>query len=178
VDGIDMNKLQIKNIFLIGAAGVGKTTVGRQLAKALRFTFYDSDKELEARTGVRLSWVVDIEGESGLRQREEKIVAELSALPNIVLAIGSDAILLPQNQALLKARGTIIYLQASPTQQSVDTPGAADRPLSGVAEADLTAQQLFTQRENLYCAAADLIFPTDELSIREIVAKVLEKLLS
>src|SRR6266853_1802985 len=52
-----------RKLFLVGMMGAGKTTVGRQLAKRLGKTFYDADREIEARTGVRVAVIFDIEGE-------------------------------------------------------------------------------------------------------------------
>jgi shikimate kinase len=57
------------NIILIGPMGAGKTTVGRQLARRLRRTFYDSDREIEASCGVDIPTIFDFEGEAGFRQR-------------------------------------------------------------------------------------------------------------
>ena len=57
------------NIFLVGPMGAGKSTVGKQLAKALGRDFYDSDKEIEKRTGVSISWIFEMEGEDGFRLR-------------------------------------------------------------------------------------------------------------
>ena len=60
------------NIFLVGPMGAGKSTVGRNLAKILGRDFYDSDKEIERRTGVSISWIFEMEGEEGFRLREKK----------------------------------------------------------------------------------------------------------
>ncbi|MEX0615885.1 MAG: shikimate kinase, partial [Methylophaga sp.] len=66
--------------------GAGKSTIGRQLAKKLRRRFWDSDREIEDRTGVSISWIFEMEGEAGFRDREQKMVDELSALDNVVVA--------------------------------------------------------------------------------------------
>ena len=61
-----------RNIFLVGPMGAGKSTIGRQLAQQLNMEFYDSDQEIEKRTGADVGWVFDVEGEDGFRDREEK----------------------------------------------------------------------------------------------------------
>ena len=61
-----------RNIFLVGPMGAGKSTIGRQLAQQLNMEFYDSDQEIEKRTGADVGWVFDLEGEEGFRDREEK----------------------------------------------------------------------------------------------------------
>ncbi len=67
-----------RNIFLVGPMGAGKSTIGRQLAQQLNMEFYDSDQEIEKRTGADVGWVFDVEGEEGFRDREEKIINELT----------------------------------------------------------------------------------------------------
>lgn len=61
-----------RNIFLVGPMGAGKSTIGRQLAQQLNMEFFDSDQEIEKRTGADVGWVFDVEGEDGFRDREEK----------------------------------------------------------------------------------------------------------
>ena len=69
--------------------GAGKTTIGRQLARKLHLEFYDSDREIEARTGVSIPTVFEIEGEDGFRRREAQVIAELACLPPCVIATGA-----------------------------------------------------------------------------------------
>ena len=66
-----------RNIFLIGPMGAGKSTIGRHLADELHMEFFDSDQEIERRTGADIAWVFDIEGEEGFRRREESVINEL-----------------------------------------------------------------------------------------------------
>ena len=80
--------IQSRNYFLVGPMGAGKTAVGRHLSRLLHRDFYDSDEELESRTGVDIPFIFEKEGEKGFRQREQKIIKELSEKKNIVLATG------------------------------------------------------------------------------------------
>jgi len=66
------------HIYLIGLMGAGKTTVGRRLAKLLDCDFIDTDQALEARTGVSVSYIFELEGEAGFRAREAQLLAEIS----------------------------------------------------------------------------------------------------
>ena len=93
--------------------GAGKSTVGKQLAKALGRDFYDTDREIERRTGVSISWIFEMEGESGFRQREQKVLDELSQLKNIVLATGGGIVLAEENRRMLRSRGYVVYLSTS-----------------------------------------------------------------
>ena len=69
-----------RNIFLIGPMGAGKSTIGRELAERLHLEFFDSDQEIERRTGADIAWVFDLEGEEGFRKREEGVIASNGAL--------------------------------------------------------------------------------------------------
>jgi shikimate kinase len=82
--------------------GAGKTTVGRAVARRLDGTFFDSDHEIEARTGARIPVIFEMEGEAGFRDRESQVIAELTQRENIVLATGGGAVLRAENRECLK----------------------------------------------------------------------------
>ena len=118
-----------KNIILIGPMGAGKTTIGRQLAKRLSIRFYDSDHEIEERTGVKISLIFEIEGEEGFRRRETEVIRELSLMNNIVLSTGGGAVTQAENRVVLKNNGYIIYLKSSPEMLFKRTVDDKRRPL-------------------------------------------------
>ena len=95
--------------------GAGKTTVGKTLAKKLGWTFYDSDHEIEARTGVSIPTIFEIEGEDGFRRREVQVIADLVQQERIVMATGGGVVLNPENRCNLKSNGWVVYLNAPPT---------------------------------------------------------------
>jgi len=72
-----------ENIYLVGLMGAGKTTIGRQLARALKLPFYDSDKAIEERTGVDIPTIFEFEGEEGFRDREQKMIQQLTQMEGI-----------------------------------------------------------------------------------------------
>lgn len=98
-----------RNIFLVGPMGAGKSTIGRQLAQQLNMEFYDSDQEIEKRTGADVGWVFDVEGEEGFRDREEKIINELTEKQGIVLATGGGSVKSRETRNRLSARGVVVY---------------------------------------------------------------------
>ena len=84
---------ELRSVFLIGMMGAGKSTVGRLLAQQLNYQFIDADRELEARSGVPIPTIFEIEGEAGFRRREMGLLDELTRRPGIVLATGGGAVL-------------------------------------------------------------------------------------
>lgn len=165
-----------QNIFLIGPMGAGKSTIGHYLADALGFTFYDSDHEIEKRAGATISWVFDVEGEVEFRKREEQVIADLTNLPNIILATGGGAILSPRNRAVLAARGVVIYLQVSIANQVRRLQHSHDRPLLKSADPAKVLTSLQKQREPLYQELADHAFDTNELNARAVAQAILTRL--
>ncbi len=81
------------NIFLVGPMGSGKTSVGRSLARQLGLRFFDSDAEIEQRTGVDIPYIFEKEGENGFRTREKTIIAEIVQQKGLVLATGGGAVI-------------------------------------------------------------------------------------
>lgn len=153
-----MQKAQ--SIFLVGPMGVGKTTVGRQLAEMLGYEFYDSDREIEAKTGATISWIFDVEGEAGFRKREESMIDELTRLPSIVLATGGGAVIQEMNRQHLKTRGIVVYLKADVDELVKRTEHDKSRPLLQTEDPRKKLQELATQREPWYLEVADLVFDT------------------
>ena len=161
------------SFFLVGPMGAGKSTIGRQLARQLGLRFVDSDREIEARTGVDIPLIFELEGETGFRAREKTVIDELTAQPGIVLATGGGAILDPDNRRHLGSRGYVIYLHASVDQQLARTERDRNRPLLQTADPRGRLQQLMDEREPLYREIADLVIDTDGCRIRDVVHRIL-----
>lgn len=164
------------NIFLVGLMGAGKTSVGKILARRLGKTFYDSDHEIERRTGVDIPVIFEIEGEQGFRQREGAILQELTALRNIVLATGGGAVLSAHNRAALARNGTVVYLRASVTELRHRTRRDKNRPLLQTEDPHARLQELFLQRDPLYREVADIVIDTGSQSLQNLVARLEQRL--
>jgi shikimate kinase len=148
------------NLFLVGLMGAGKTTVGRLLARHYGCTFRDSDQEIEARTGVKIPVIFEIEGEAGFRKREEAMIAELSALSGIVLATGGGAVLSSVNRENLRNNGTVIYLRGAPEHLYERTRHDRNRPLLQTDDPLARLRELYRQRDPLYGEIADIVVDT------------------
>lgn len=164
------------NVFLIGPMGAGKTTIGRELAKALKMEFQDSDKEIERRTGASILLIFELEGEVGFRARECAVIDDLSARQGLVLATGGGAILDSANRARLAARGQVIYLDATLEQLLKRTAKDQHRPLLQTADRRGRLQELMLARDPLYREIADIIIATDGRSVRSVVHAIIKRI--
>ena len=165
-----------QSIFLVGPMGSGKSAVGRQLAKALKLEFVDSDTEIENRTGVDISYIFEKEGEAGFRAREREVLAELTARAQIVLATGGGAVLEPDNRACLAERGTVVYLRASVAQQLARTRSSRHRPLLVDRDPQKVLRELMQIRAPLYEEVADVIVDTGGRRVSAVVDDIRTRL--
>jgi len=164
------------NIFLVGMMGAGKTTVARLLAGRLNRTFIDSDHELEARCGVKVPVIFEIEGEEGFRNREAAVLDELTSRPGVVLATGGGAILREENRRRLAERGLVIYLRAQPHDLYIRTRHDKNRPLLMTPDPQKRLEELFAQRDPLYREVADLVTDTGRQGVQVLVKQILSNL--
>lgn len=156
--------------------GAGKTTVGRALAKKLHMRFVDSDHEVEARTGVSIPVIFDIEGEASFRQREADVIRDLTTQSGIVLATGGGAILNSQSRDYLRSRGTVVYLRASVTHILHRTSRDKNRPLLKTENPRKVLEELTQQREPLYQEIAHIVVETGRPNVAHLVQSILVKL--
>ncbi|MFP6780852.1 MAG: shikimate kinase AroK [Gammaproteobacteria bacterium] len=159
-------------IFLVGPMGAGKTTIGRRLAKNLHKTFMDADQELEKRTGASVALIFDVEGESGFREREMRIIDELTLTDDVVLATGGGAVLNSQNRDALSSRGFVVYLHAAVEELIERTRRDANRPLLNTDDPAAKMREILAQRDTLYRDVADLIVDTGTLNLPEAVKEI------
>jgi shikimate kinase len=165
------------NIFLVGLMGAGKTSVGRMLARRMHKEFLDADAEVEKITGVKIPVIFEIEGEPGFRAREEKMIDQLTAMNDIVLATGGGAVISPANRTFLKERGRVIYLRAAPEDLWRRTRRDRNRPLLQTADPLGRLRALHEQRDPLYREVADLIVDTGSQSVAHLTSQIQQLLL-
>jgi len=156
--------------------GAGKTSVGKVLARNLGKVFHDSDQVIEARTGVKIPIIFELEGEAGFRARESVVLEELTALQGIMLATGGGAVLAESNRRTLRARGAVVYLRASVTDLWNRTRHDRNRPLLHTTDPLARLQELHAQRDQLYRETAHLTVDTGSQSVKSLVLKLQLKL--
>jgi len=165
-----------RNVFLVGPMGAGKSTIGRHLADELHLEFFDSDQEIERRTGADIAWIFDLEGEDGFRKREETIIHDLTDKQGIVLATGGGSIVSKPIRNRLSARGIVVYLQTTIDKQVARTQRDKRRPLLQNEDPETVLRNLAEQRNPLYEEVADYVVTTDEQSARAVANQIINKI--
>lgn len=166
----------VGNFFLIGLMGAGKTTLGKELAKALNRPFYDSDHVICERTGVSIPTIFEMEGEQGFRDRESSVINDLTKLSPIVLATGGGAPLRKQNRDYLCSRGTVIYLHTLPGLLLERTRHDKNRPLLQVADPLAKLQELYNERDGIYRSIAHITLEANQQNSQKSMEKLFEAL--
>ena len=165
-----------RNIFLVGPMGAGKSTIGRHLADELHLEFFDSDQEIERRSGADITWIFDLEGEDGFRKREENVINDLTDKQGIVLATGGGSIMTKAVRNRLSARGIVVYLQTTIDKQVARTQRDKRRPLLQKDDPEKVLRELAELRNPLYEEVADYVVETDDQSARAVANQIISKI--
>ena len=165
----------MNSVFLVGPMGAGKTAVGRPLARELDKQFFDSDLEIQQRTGVDVGFIFEKEGEQGFRARERDAIAQLTQIGDIVLATGGGAVMDPDNRKHLSGRGVVVYLRASVAQQLQRTRMNRQRPLLDHDDPEQVLRELAEQRDPIYREIASIVVDTDGRKVPAVVTEIAEK---
>jgi shikimate kinase len=160
------------NIFLIGYRCSGKTSVGRQLAHDMRWTFLDTDHLLVEKMGMDIARVVEQKGWGHFRKLEQNVIKDVCQGDLQVIATGGGAVLYDRNVAAMKESGIVVWLKIKP--ETVKNRMAKD-PLNDQLRPSLTGKPLskeiqdtLLEREPYYRKAMDFFVETDVLGIEEI----------
>ena len=154
--------------------GSGKSTVGKIISDELFLNFFDTDDEIEARTGASIDWIFDLEGEDGFRKRESEMLNEMVKKNSIVLSTGGGIILLKSNRELLSSRGTVFYLSTPITTQVERTSKDKDRPLLKNGNPGEILAKLHDEREGFYKEVSDHIINTENKSSQEVASEIIK----
>ncbi len=136
--------------------------------------FFDSDKEIEQRTGASIPMIFEYEGEAGFRRREAEVLAVLTRTSPFVLATGGGSVMLPENQQVLRQRGFVVYLQCAVDKQLERTHKDTNRPLLDTDDPKARLEELLRVRDPIYLAIADCIIDTGQNSSRNAVRQILK----
>lgn len=163
-------------VSLTGFMGVGKSRIGRELARALMLHFIDLDRYIERRTGLSIPDIFRHLGEEAFRRMEKEAVQELLGKDYLVLSLGGGTFMDPENRHALLARGPVVCLWASPEtilERATRKPG--ERPLLQVADPLERIRTLLTERAPIY-RQAHVHVSTDHRRVEEVVEEIVAKL--
>lgn len=158
-------------ISLIGFMGSGKTTVGNLLAKKLNFNLIEMDEIILKKSGKKsIADIFSLDGEESFRDLETDVLKEISQLDNMVVSTGGGVIMKERNHLFLK-RGKVIFLKTSFEVLKKRINGDNSRPLFKDIK---MAKELFDLRKDIYQNVANQVVLTDNLSIDQVVNKIIE----
>jgi shikimate kinase len=160
------------NLYLVGFAGTGKSTIGKLVARRLGHQFFDTDHEIEQRHGKPVAQIFAEEGEAAFRELERQLVAELLPADGSVVACGGGLIVPEGRLEVLQSKGLVVCLHA-PVEVLVErTRRTAHRPLLAGEDREQKVRELFARREPLYRRAGTMVM-TGGRTKRDIVEHVL-----
>lgn len=162
-----------QSISLVGLMGVGKTTIGRRLAKRLDMPFFDSDEEIEKASGRSVKGYFKDHGEAAFREGERRVIARLLSGNPIVLGTGGGAFIPDETRAVLKSGSLTIWLKAdfAVNMERVNRQ-VNKRPLLDVEDPEAAMRALAEARYPLY-AKADICVKAGACSHASTVARVI-----
>jgi shikimate kinase len=138
--------------------------------------FVDTDQQVEDRAGAEISWIFDIEGESGFRIREEEVLKEVCLNDEIVISTGGGIIIEKNNRKLISESGVVIYLEVSIQTQLERTLMDKSRPLLDSKDKEQTLKNLKKQRTPLYEEIANITIEAGDRSNNQVVEEILKLL--
>tara|TARA_B100000315_G_C14529541_1_gene565482 strand:+ start:931 stop:1431 length:501 start_codon:yes stop_codon:yes gene_type:complete len=161
------------NITLIGMAGVGKTLIGRALAKALNCDFIDSDDCISLKEKSSLQEIVNSQGEDRFLEIEEKTILQLELNKQVVIATGGSVVYSAKAMEFLKANSKVIHLEADFGDISRWISNVPNRGLIGIKEK--TLKEVFKERQPLYEKYADYVFKLDsQYNINSVIEEMVK----
>lgn len=165
----------MNNIILLGFMGSGKTVVGKLLAEKLHKGFVDLDDWIEKEAEMTINEIFDKNGEAYFRELEKKIVEKArNILTNTVISTGGGVILRERNVENLHQAGVLIWLKVSPEKVYERTKNAIHRPLLNCPDPIGKIKELLSFRTPYYTRATNYIIDTSNLTVEEVVTKIIE----
>jgi shikimate kinase len=164
---------KMKNIYLVGFMGTGKTAVGKELAKRKKWQFVDLDDLIELRERRTIADIFAKEGEPYFRRLEKKVLKEVSNEKKFVVACGGGIVIDSENIKTMRETGMIICLSATPEVILKRTSRYMHRPLLNVVDPKKQIELLLKLRSPFY-ALADKTIDTSKLSVEKVVQNIIK----
>ena len=163
----------MKNIYLVGFMGSGKSTVGKILAEKLNMKFVDIDKLIEEKEGMKIKDIFEQKGESYFRELERKQIEAIVNQEGLVVSTGGGLGANLDNMNLMKKNGDVVWLDVSLNTVLDRLKNDQDRPL--LKQPTEKIKQLFEERKNVY-RLANIRINADKKTPSQIVEEILTKI--
>jgi shikimate kinase len=162
-----------KTVALVGLMGVGKTSIGRRLAKRLGLPFVDADTEIETAAGATIEEIFQRHGETAFREGERRVMARLLDNPPHVLATGGGAFMDPATRTLIRDRAVSVWLRADLELMLARVARRNNRPLLKGGDPRTVLEKLIAERYPVYGEAEIVVDSVDgppEATVDQVMA--------
>ena len=164
-------------IFIVGPMASGKSTLGKKLAQALSIDFIDTDREIEKKAGAEISWIFEVEGEEGFRERERKVLKKSINKDDVVISTGGGIVTVKENLDLMTTKGKVVYLKTPLEIQLKRTEKDKKRPLLAKGNKKQILETLKKERDPKYEEIADITIDQDGQKNRTtIINEIIDRL--
>lgn len=165
----------VRWVALAGFMGTGKSRIGWELSRRLRLTFIDTDKVIERVSCLTIPEILDLYGEAVFRDYETEVVRRTLRLQDVVVSTGGGTVVRPRNRELLRGRGPVVVLKASP-ETIYKRTRRHKRPLLEVGDPTDRIRTLLAERAPAYDAAASIEVSGDDREAEDVVEEIVAKL--
>jgi shikimate kinase len=151
---LNLNISDARPIALVGLMGVGKTTVGRRLAKRLGRGFDDSDDAIEQASGRTVAGYFRDHGEADFREGELRVIRRLlETTPPLIIATGGGAFIHPPTREILLEKATVVWLKGDLATLVERVSRNDKRPLLRGTDKHAKMRELMEARHPIYAKA-------------------------
>ena len=162
-----------KNLTLTGMMGVGKSTIGKNLAKKLKYNFIDVDKLIEAKERSSVNFIFENKSENYFRKIEKDITLKMLKKKNSVISLGGGAFLDKSIRKYAKKRTVSFWLDLNIDELVKRLKRSKKRPLLHKKDIGETIKKIYLEREKIY-NEADFKVKCNSLKSNEVVEKILK----
>lgn len=162
-------------VAMAGFMGTGKSRIGWELSRRLSLTFIDTDRVIERVSCMRITEIFELYGENVFRDYETEVVRRCVRLDEVVISTGGGTVTRPENRALLKARGPVVVLTASPETIHRRTRRHR-RPMLETSDPLTRIRQLMDVRKSAYEDAATITVSSDGRDSGDVVEEIVSEL--
>ncbi len=166
----------MKNIVLIGFMGSGKTSMGRFLSRELDYEFFDTDKEMENVTGLKVNQIMKKYGKIRFASEERLIMKKLAAMDHTIIATGGSFIDNEENVNALKDRSIFVFLDVEDDVIIDRLKRRKIRPFTEKGSLNELVPKIYGQRRPIYEKYADITVNTTEMTMEETAQEIMKRL--